>query len=66
MDTIEDLQARIAFLDDAHNKLNTEVFRQSRLVDDLQKKVEEMSRRLQQMADMVDVDDSPHQPPPHY
>lgn len=66
MDSIEDLQGRIAFLDDAHHKLNDEVYRQGRTIDDLTRKVDELTRRLQQMSDMIDVDDSPHQPPPHY
>ena len=61
---IDDLEARVAFQDDAISTLNDELVEQLGRISRLEKKLEQMIELLREQGDDPDPVDEP--PPPHY
>lgn len=69
MDRVEDLQVKVAFLDDLVETLNQLVIRQSQQLSDLQLQMQLLYRRVeaaQQGEDGVEAFDPLQEVPPHY
>lgn len=63
--SIADLESRIAFQEDLIQSLNTNVYQQSRRIDQLELQLQQMLELLKSLQDNG-LDLSGHQPPPHY
>ncbi len=69
MDRVEDLQVKVAFLDDLVETLNQLVIRQSQQLSDLQLQMQLLYRRVeaaQQGEGGVEAFDPLQEVPPHY
>ncbi|WP_151703888.1 SlyX family protein [Nitrincola alkalilacustris] len=64
--TIEELETRIAFQEDAIDKISDVVARQERELEKLWLMVQHLSQQLKQLDNGEIDNDSEHQPPPHY
>ncbi|WP_409525254.1 SlyX family protein [Nitrincola sp. MINF-07-Sa-05] len=64
--TIEALETRIAFQEDAIDKISDVVARQERELEKLWLMVQHLSQQLKQLDSGELDNDSGHQPPPHY
>lgn len=61
----EELETRIAFLDDAVQELTKSVSRQENLINAMRNEISTLSKQLRQsQSDIADMRDEP--PPPHY
>ncbi|MDX1443281.1 MAG: SlyX family protein [Gammaproteobacteria bacterium] len=61
----EELETRIAFLDDAVQELTKTVARQENLINAMRNEMSTLSKQLRQsQSDIADLRDEP--PPPHY
>lgn len=61
----EQLETKLAFLEDAHEKLEAVVLRQHEEIDALRGLIERLESRLQAALDGQPGAEE-HQPPPHY
>ena len=65
MQSTEDLEIKVAFMDDLINSLNQTVYQQQRQIDGLTKKVDQLHKQLKDIKEnSLDSGDEP--PPPHY
>lgn len=64
--TLEALETRIAFQEDAIDKISDVVARQERELEKLWLTVQHLSAQLKQIESGEIEDDAGHQPPPHY
>ncbi|MDX1570064.1 MAG: SlyX family protein [Xanthomonadales bacterium] len=63
---IEDLEARLAFQEQAIEQLSDTVYRQEQELTALKRRVKTLSERTSEMAErLADAPDG-HEPPPHY
>lgn len=65
MSASEDLEVKIAFMDDLINSLNETVYQQQRQIDRLHSRIETMSKQLKNLKE-ANNDSSEDPPPPHY
>ena len=63
---IEELEARIAFQDDAINKLSDALYQQTQLLARLEARFGSLKAQVAQMHEQLADDGPQHQPPPHY
>jgi len=65
---LEELETRLAFLDDLVNRLNDVIARQDRELMALSRRVDSLETRLNDLAEAASLpgDPSGHEVPPHY
>ena len=65
---LEELEMRLAFLDDLVGRLNDVIARQDRELMALSRRVEDLETRLNDLAEIASLPGSPpgHEVPPHY
>lgn len=63
---IEALQMRLAYLDDAFDQLSDTVYAQSRTIERLEKRCEQLEARVTALAEGREDGADAHEPPPHY
>ena len=64
MDPKDNLEVKVAFMDDLLNSLNHTVFQQQRHIEALSKRIEILAKQVEDLRD-ANVKPS-EQPPPHY
>lgn len=64
-DPIAELETRVAFQEDAIDKLSDVIARQEKDIERLTRMVQILNNQLKQL-DVGPVDDAADQPPPHY
>lgn len=65
MSASEDLEVKIAFMDDLINSLNATVYQQQRQIDMLNNRIEAISKQLKNLKE-TNNDSADEPPPPHY
>jgi SlyX protein len=63
--SIENLEIKVAFMDDLIISLNETVYRQQRQIDNLNNRVDQLSKQLKSIKDATG-DSGEESPPPHY
>jgi SlyX protein len=63
---VEDMESQLAFQDEIIDSLNTIVARQDGEIQDLQRQLTEVSKRLMEVGDMAGGAQQQHEVPPHY
>ena len=67
-DRLEELESRLAFQDDLVGQLNDVVVRQDRLIADLQLRLSNLEKRIEDLSESAAAtgDGAGHEAPPHY
>ena len=65
-ESVEDLQMRVAYMDDTIDQLNDIVCRQQDQIDRLQKKLERCEQQLASLLPLMYEKQDNEPPPPHY
>lgn len=65
-ETIEDLQMRVAYMDDTIDKLNDIACKQQDQIDQLTKKLERCEHQLKSLLPLLYEKQENEPPPPHY
>ena len=63
---IDDLEARVAFQEDAINQLSDTLYSQQRAIERLEQQVKRLAQRVQGMEERGPGAEPGHEPPPHY
>jgi SlyX protein len=63
---IEELEAKVAFIEAANNDLSAVVYRQQQEIDQLRMRVEALMRQLNDWRDTQNAWTSEDEKPPHY
>lgn len=64
MESKEDLEIKVAFMDDLLTALNQSVYQQHQQIEALNKKIENLAKQLQALKQPED--EASESPPPHY
>lgn len=64
--TIDELECRIAFQDDAIEKLSDTLIAQQKQIDQLHRQLEKMHARINSLQEQSVAPQSEETPPPHY
>ncbi len=65
-DSLDDLQMRVAYMDDTIDQLNEIVCQQQNQIDRLSKQLERCEQQLQSMLPLLFEKPGDEPPPPHY
>ncbi len=65
MQPIEEIETKVAFMDDLITTLNDTVFKQQQQIDQLNRKIDIFSKQLQSLKQGINLPEE-EPPPPHY